>query len=77
MAIVDKRVPKVGYEQFYELAVKKLETVDEEVAHRIEEETAKEKATLNAIIEESSVVVQVEVPDETIEGQKQEQEEVE
>lgn len=62
MAIVKKRVAKQGYEPFFEMATKRLETIDEEVKARVEAEVAKEKETLNNIINDSST--EIEVPDE-------------
>lgn len=62
--VVTKRVAKSGLEAIYDIAVKRLETIDEEVKARIEAEVAKEKEDLNYIIEKSSVVIEEEVPDE-------------
>lgn len=62
--IITERVAKAGYEQFYEMAKKRMETVEAEVKARVEAEVAKEKEDLNRIIETSSVVVEKEVPDE-------------
>lgn len=62
--VITKRVAKAGLEAIYDIAVKRLETIDEEVKARIEAEVAKEKEDLNYIIEKSSVVIEEEVPDE-------------
>lgn len=62
--VVKQRVAKAGYEAFFEMANKRLETIDEEVKARIEAEVAAEKETLNKIIVESSNEIEVEVPDE-------------
>lgn len=62
--VVTKRVAKAGLEEIFNIATKRLETIDEEVKARIEAETAKEKEDLNYIIEKASVVIEEEVPDE-------------
>lgn len=62
--VVKQRVAKAGYEAFFEMANKRLETIDEEIKARIEAEVATEKETLNKIIVESSNEIEVEVPDE-------------
>lgn len=62
--VVKQRVAKAGYEAFFDMANKRLETIDEEVKARIEAEVATEKETLNKIIVESSTEIEVEVPDE-------------
>ena len=62
--VVKKRVAKAGYEPFFDMANKRLETIEEEVKARIEAEVATEKETLNKIIVESSTEIEVEVPDE-------------
>lgn len=64
MALIKKRVPKDGCEDIYNMAVKKLETIDEETRVRIEMETADKKAVYNNIIAETSVEIEEEVPDE-------------
>ena len=62
--VVKKRVAMAGYEPFFDMANKRLETIEEEVKARIEKEIAAEKENLNGIIIRSSVEVEVEVPDE-------------
>ena len=62
--VVKQRVAKAGYEPFFDMANKRLETIEEEVKARIEKEIAAEKENLNDIIVRSSVEVEVEVPDE-------------
>lgn len=62
--VVKKRVAKAGYEPFFDMANKRLETIEEEIKARIESEVAAEKENLNDIIIRSSVEIEVEVPDE-------------
>ena len=62
--VVKKRVAKAGYEPFFDMANKKLETIEDEIKARIETEVAAEKDRLNNIIMESSIEVEEEVPDE-------------
>ena len=62
--VVKKRVAKAGYEPFFDMANKRLETIEEETKARIESEVAAEKENLNDIIIRSSVEIEVEVPDE-------------
>ena len=62
--VVKKRVAKAGYEPFFDMANKRLETIEEETKARIESEVASEKENLNDIIIRSSVEIEVEVPDE-------------
>lgn len=60
-----EKVVKAGYEEIYETAVVKLDSIEEEVRREVEQRIAKDKEALTTIIE--SCLEEVEVPDEPVE----------
>ena len=64
MATKIERQVKVGYEEIYEKAKLKLDTLEEETRARIEEAMREDKLALEGIIEMATHDVEVEVPDE-------------